>query len=387
MELNKDRRQKLLFWRAWGIAAGVGTVVIAGLFLLRQDHGANPVSNSRDNRTPEVAPNRGTALINTVRLRSQVPVRSGSIQTPFLTGPIPEPVRDAVPVATPDRSRRGQPQLPDIGTIVSRDRPYILPGRIRINSLVIARFQQGKAVRLSPLRPKFDLTAYLSQELAGYSLADHDSTGPHGREIEKRQSTSFSRSAGLLVSYHAGRHWIIQSGLGLSRSVSVGNPGKVVAVKDNNGTVSYQIYTVTGYGYLPPGGTASIGDSATTGLVTGKLDYISLPLVLSRTWTIGRFSFLAGAGFTANLLTRATVQASLDGSTGPTQEKEVTQYGLRKVTYGFQVKGECRYQLARNYAATLMTTFKNSVGPVNIHTAYSTYPYNLGVGVGITRSF
>jgi hypothetical protein len=241
--------------------------------------------------------------------------------------------------------------------------------------------------RPARFRHRFELTAYASQELAGYNFADHDSAGPRGREIEKQQNTSFSRSVGVLVSYHLHRHWLVESGLSLSRSVTVSNPGKAVAVVDNNGKVSFLINTVTGYGYVASAGNANIGDSANAGKTIGKVEYISLPLIVSRQWTIGRFTLLTGAGVDIDLLTRATIQTSITNASGAAPQTEITQYGLRRVNYGWQIKGECRYRLSQNYAATVMATFKSSVSSVNINTPYSTYPYNLGIGIGITRTF
>lgn len=180
---------------------------------------------------------------------------------------------------------------------------------------------------------------------------------------------------------------MIQSGLNLSRSITTSDPGKVVAALDNNGKTSFLVTTVTGYGYIASAGIANIGDTATTGKITGKLNYIDLPVILSREWSVGRFSLLAGAGLDAKLLTHATIETSIMGPVGADRKTVVTQYGLRKVDLGWQVKGECRYTLNQVYAATVMAMFKSSVEPVNVHTSYSTYPNNFGIGIGITRIF
>jgi hypothetical protein len=385
-ELNRDRRRKFLFWWTPRVATAILALFVAVLLLLSQRHEVGPASGRRNDGMPAAVGKGRTPISNTDLSRISDRDESTIVKTrPSIHLPLPA-VSVLSTVVSPDRAAGYQrPVLPGIESVLKRDQPGILPGRMKTDRPA-GPFIRSGAVRLTPFRSRFDLTAYLSQELAGYSLADHDSTGPHGREIEKRESTSFSTSVGVLISYQPKPHWVIQTGLGLSRSISVGNPGKAVAVKDNNGNISYQINTVTGYGYLASPGT-NIGDSVTTGKVTGKLDYISIPVVLARSWTFKRFSLLAGAGFSMNFLTRATMQASLASPSGTGQEKEVTQYGLRNFNYGFQLKVESRYQISQAYAIDLMITFKNSVGPVNSHTSYSTYPYNMGVGLGITRSF
>jgi hypothetical protein len=323
---------------------------------------------------------------------------------------IPGQYLPAMAYSMSDRSASYSLQLPGLANTIAGDRPGIWTGKPVSDTRLSLPAHQGpqagqgpqahqgpqaypgpparqRPTGINPRRSRFAITAYLSQELAGYSLADNDSTGPRGREIEKRQTTSFSTSVGLLGSYKFARNWVIEAGVGGSRSLSVANTGNAVAVKDNTGNISYQVNTVTGYGYLASPGAANIGDSVTTGKTTGRLDYVSIPFAVSRTWSKKRFIILAGAGMSTNFLARATVQTSLARPTGDNLTKEFTQYGLKKITFGMLLKGELRYQFCPAYAVSVLATFKSSVGPVNTHTAYSTYPYNLGLGIGFTRIF
>lgn len=384
--LDKDRRRRLVSWWSSGMVAILIFLSLAGFWLWpAKDHRPGPdrprLSSSAAPPAAIVHQQKPTHLLIPAR-RTDATVgrnaRSFQLSTPFGRQ---ESVVFSASLAASEPDRKFT-DLPLTATLTGQKLPFpphIIAGKALPPVQLLATSQRR--------RPKFAITAYLSQELAGYSLADHDSTGPHGKEIEKRENSSFSTSLGILASYSISRHWTIESGLSLSRSVSVSNPGKAAAVKDMNGNVSYQVYTVTGYGYVSPSGVANIGDSAMTGKVTGKLDYVSIPLALSRTWVISRFSFLAGAGFSTNFLTRATVQASLSSPAGDDQAREVAQYGLRKVTFGVLLKGECQYQFANNYGVVVLASFKSSVGPVNAHTSYNTYPYNLGLGIGVTRAF
>lgn len=390
-ELDKDRRRNLFIW--WLSSAGcLMFLLIGGFWYARSPDRNTAISTRRLSDRRLLAPPPQPFAAGVALPHLLVPADLLLVPADLLPAPA-NPLRHRP--ATPDTSPPLSPTTEANDNRRCSAAAFSLTPHFN-ESIGDSRFTMSITVRpvdhpsiihRTPVRNRFDFTAYFSQELAGYSLADHDSTGPHGREIEEQEGTSFSTTAGIMGSLWLKGNWVIQSGLAYSRSISNSNPLAVVAVKTNNGTIAYRINTVTGYGFLAPNAGANVGDTAMTGKITSHLEYISIPLMISRAWTVKRFDFLAGGGFTTNWLTRSTLSTSVAGPAGDITAKEVFQYGLRKVNYSLIVKGECRYRLTRAYAVSLMTTFKNSVGPVNVHTSWSTYPYNLGVGLGLTRSF
>ena len=380
-ELNKGRRRRLLLW--WlPVFAAVAVIVI--LKIGPSSKGSVPIRLQSSDRAGNMGRPSTPGERNPVATQVRIDQHMLSGRMRHLS--IPGQYLPAMDNSISDRSDSYSLRLPGLVNTSPGDRPGIWIGKPVFNTRLAAPARQGPP-GINRRHSTFTLTAYLSQELAAYSLADHDSTGPSGREIEKRQNSSFSTSVGLLAAYSFAHNWVIESGVGLSRSLSVANSGKAVAVKDNTGNVSYQVNTVTGYGYLASPGAANIGDSVTTGKTTGTLDYVSIPFAASRSWSKKRITFLAGAGISTNFLTRATEQTSLADPTSNNPTKELTQYGLKKVTFGMLLKGELRYQFSPSYAFSMLATFKSSVGPVNTHTSYRTYPYNLGFGIGFTRIF
>ena len=401
-ELDNDKRRRLLLWWKPITIAAAMLLATLGLWLTRTNvHSASSTASTGEASTvfnrpiPAERPVAQPSSLNSAPIMAEVTMHSARTLM-LATGLVPARLL-ATGLAPASPSLATQPAesvtAPPGTSSAGRGIPLsLVPVAARSDPQIRTLLSPGHSMpggltRLNVRQHRLDLTLYASQELAGYNLADHDSTGAHGQEIEKRQSTNFSRSAGFLFSYHLRHHWTVQSGLSLSQSYTISHPGKVVATLDNNGMTSFQVNTITGYGYVAADGIANVGDSATTGKVTGRLDYVTLPIIVSREWSIGRCTFLAGSGLDAKLLTHATIKTSITGPAGSGRQKQVTQYGLRKVDFGWQVKGECRYQLSRDYSAMLMVTFKSSVGPVNVHTSYSSYPYNLGIGLGITRTF
>ena len=253
----------------------------------------------------------------------------------------------------------------------------------------ISRFKTTSHTDAPLLPGRWSVTGYFSKEFAGYSLSDHDSTGANGREIDKKERSVFSASAVILFSYRLKARWVIQSGLSYSWSNSIANPTTSYAVKDNNGNIQFQVNTLSGYGYLPvsTSGTTQVGDSVLTDKSHTSLRYLSLPLMVSREFQLKRFRFLTGIGVTANLLTSATLTSKIQGPSYSQHESVVRMYGLEKLNYGVAFKAELQYPLYQGWWIDLMASFKNTLTPINMHSTLSTYPYNLGIGLGISHSF
>jgi hypothetical protein len=232
---------------------------------------------------------------------------------------------------------------------------------------------------------RWSITPYFSQELAGYNLADHDSLGARGKEIDKKQTSLSSASAGILAGFQLTKKWLLQTGFVYAWSRGLSNPSTAYAVADNNGNIKYQLNTISGYGYLAPASAA--GDSVKTGQVSSRLHYLSVPVIASYTFRKGRFAFLAGAGVMTNFLSGATVQSRIEGTPASQPESLVTLYGLRKVNYSLLIKTEMQFNIRATWSLNLMLTSKNTLSAINTNPHYSTYPYYMGLGLGLKHNF
>jgi hypothetical protein len=241
-----------------------------------------------------------------------------------------------------------------------------------------------------PFLSRFSVAVYFSQEFAGYNLSDNnDSTGANGKEIEKKERSVFSASGGVFLNYRLKKRWVIQSGLSYSWSNSILDPSESYAVKNNNGNIQFRVNTISGYGYLPPSSqpAPNVGDSVLTDKVYSNLHYLTVPLIASYRINLRRLGLLAGVGVTFNFLTDATVETKILGSPFDQHESMVTMNGLKKINYGILLKAELQYNINSNWGISLIPCFKNALSPINIHSALSTYPYNFGIGLGISHRF
>jgi hypothetical protein len=239
------------------------------------------------------------------------------------------------------------------------------------------------------LSNKLSLTAFFSQEFAGYNLSDDDATAADGREIEQRERNAFSASMGFYLNYRINKRWTIQSGLSYSWSTSNIDSATSYAVKDNSGNVQFKMNTISGYGYLqsPPSLPPSVGDSVLTGKSYSRIHYLTVPLVLSYRIPLNRFSLLVGAGLSFNLLTNAYLETEIYGPNLREASTTTPINGLKKLYYGVILKADLEYQISKKLGINLIPSFKNSLSPINIHSALSAYPYNIGLGLGMSYLF
>ncbi len=230
---------------------------------------------------------------------------------------------------------------------------------------------------------------YASKEFAGYNLTDNDLRGANGKEIESRERTIFSASAGINLNYRMSRKWSLQSGLTYSWSKSNIDSATSYAMQGDAGNVQFKFNSVLGYSYLhsPGAGTPILGDSISTANTLTRLDYLTLPLTLTYRIAAGRFAFVPAVGVTFNVLTQAYLETDVYGQGYSENESQILIRGLKKVNVGMLVKADLEYRLSKTLTAVLIPSFKRTLSPVNLKSAFSTYPYNFGIGTGLQIVF
>jgi hypothetical protein len=259
----------------------------------------------------------------------------------------------------------------------------VLPVKAITDKLLVGIYPKTR------LKDRLSITPYFAQEFAGYSLTDNDMTGAHGQEIEEHERNVFSASVGFYINYKINRKWILQSGISYSWSNSNIDSGTSYAVVDNRGNIQYKLNTISGYGYLKPSSLIppNVGDSVSTANSYSQLHYLTVPLVLSYRIPLKRFSLLIGAGASFNLLTGAEIETKTYGHGDPEKEYSVNMMGLKKVNFGMLVKLDLQYHISSRMGLNVIPCFKNTLSPINLETAITAYPYNFGVGAGITYRF
>ena len=237
---------------------------------------------------------------------------------------------------------------------------------------------------------RLSITPYFSQEFAGYNFADDDETAPNGKEIEKAERNIFSASVGMYINYKINKRWMLQSGISYSWSRSIMDSSQSYAEMNAAGDIAFKLNTASGFSFLhtPSFIVPMVGDSMATAKTHSELHYVTVPLVLSYRIPMRRFTFLAGAGMTFNILTHATLETDIYGANYKQNESEIPIRGLKKVNFGLLIKAEIQYRMTSKMAFSLIPSFKNTLGPINMkNSSLQAYPYNFGIGAGIVYLF
>ena len=233
---------------------------------------------------------------------------------------------------------------------------------------------------------RFSITPYFSHEFAGYNPVDDDTRGPNGKEMDVQQRNVFSASAGIYFNFKVNKKWIVQSGISYSWANSYIDSSKSYAVKDYNGNIHFKLNTGTGYGYLTPNSVnpPNVGDSILTAKTYSQLHYLSIPLIVSYNISMKRFSLMTGGGVTLNIKTSGTLETKTYGPGYPEKEYNVNILGLKKTNFGMILKADLEYHVNSRLGIDLIPSFKNTLGPINLPGTLSAFPYNFGIGLGVS---
>ena len=327
---------------------------------------------------------------NPLRLNSEA---STGLLPVKLENPPVYPERN-VPDVVPGREKINLPELQKSGLVANTLKDYAIPHALPWNETqnIKTPIESGQTENhsLIKIRPgekgRISVEPFYIKEFAGYNFADND---VDGEEIEKRERTMFSATLGFFINYSLNRHWLLQSGLAYSWSSSNIDSFATYAKRGDNGTVQFRLNTVSGYSYLnsPSSAPPEIGDSVHTNGTHSHLRYISIPLIVSYRIPMKRFSAIVGAGATFNVLSSAVVETDIYDANFSKHEAWIPLNGLKKTNFGLIVKAELSYQVEKRWSINLMSSFKNTLGPINLNSSISAYPYNFGVGLGMAYQF
>jgi hypothetical protein len=252
----------------------------------------------------------------------------------------------------------------------------------------------AQSISLKQFNRYWTLTPYASVDFTQYTLDDDDSYNGNDPEdkqdIKQRERHQFSFSAGVLARWQFSPKISLKTGLVYS-NIAIGiQPQTLYATLDNNQTISYKFITSSGYAYLKPvfGTPPAAGDSITADISQHHLQYLNLPLMVSYTILMGkRFSVTPGVGVSASTLLSTRVETEINEDTDTEAVVINKLQGLRKTYFSFTADAELQYFVSKHTSITALPIFKYAINPITKNNVVRTYPYSIGLGLGISYRF
>jgi hypothetical protein len=237
---------------------------------------------------------------------------------------------------------------------------------------------------------KFTLLAFAGPDYSDYRLInDRHNNYDNKTGIETRERSDLSFSFGILLGYGVGKKVSVQSGITYSASNISINPTEIYAEKNNAGLIKFRYNTSYGYGYLQPSFSSSpaVGDSLFADGANHTLHYITVPVIVKYKVGKKKLTFNPAVGVGLNILTKATLTTDLVDNLNRETESISKLEGIKKLSASLIFAPELQYQLSKKVNLSLSPTFKYSLGPINKGNVVKTYPYSIGVGLGVVYKF
>lgn len=235
--------------------------------------------------------------------------------------------------------------------------------------------------------PFWMMTAFASYDRANYKL---DSDLPTNiSSIKHRESQEPSFSGGILVTRQFSKHWGLQSGLVYSHTAIGISPQKLYALQNPVGDIAFKYITSSGYAYIKPGlgMPATINDSLQTTEGKHVLQFISVPVMIKYTVGKNKFTITPGAGIEANFITNAKVETEIEKPLSPEIIFINKLDGTKSFYLSVVADAELRYRLNKKLSLNFRPAFRYAISPITKNNVVETFPYSVGLALGITCKF
>ncbi|MCC6290373.1 MAG: hypothetical protein IT249_21055 [Chitinophagaceae bacterium] len=286
---------------------------------------------------------------------------------------------------------------PGIQTIEINQREVILNPYTSLKHIAVEKTYPKSnisSIKISRMsKPSWSVSAYASNNWSGYRIDDDDhhnrgNRDDHKDDIFERESHEGAFTLGINVARQF-RKWNIISGLYYAQ-IKIGiAPQHIYASPQSNGNMAYKYVTSSGYYNINPdfNGAPVTGDSIQSEGATHSLRIISVPLMAGYKISSKRFSIIPALGIATNYIAGARIKTTLTNA-GNTDKLSVNRLsGMHHFYFDFTAQAYLQYGITKKWAINLIPSMKYAITPVTKDNVVKTFPYNFGVGAGITYEF
>ena len=241
--------------------------------------------------------------------------------------------------------------------------------------------------------PYWTATPFISNDWGMYQLNNDipDNTGNNQNEkeaVSKRERHESSYSVGVMITRQFSKHIGVKSGVIFSNTAIAILPQEIYA-ELHNGQIAFKYITSSGFGLIKPGfgPQPSLGDSIKSAEAQHNLQVISIPLSVSYRIDSKKFSIIPSAGLSANYIASVTVKTEVSDALNRETVNITGLDGMRQFYTGFVADLNVQYSIKNNLAVNLIPSFKYALSPITKNNVVKTFPYNFGLGAGLTFKF
>ncbi len=222
--------------------------------------------------------------------------------------------------------------------------------------------------------------------------------------FRKYEQARWSSEVGFRIGTQFAERWTLRSGIGLYNIRQESNqrfrvfydPGLEEPANNNEVQSRHALHVPSAYGNAEV--EVNLNRSVNQPLIPGEpilldvhtqqeLRFISIPLLLGRTFGNGRMQAQVTGGIAANFLNTKSFQSSVRARRG---EVAVPQIQVRRdleavqtQTFDYLLAASVDYQLSRNLFLRLEPTFRKNLRPITYTATFQTSAYTLGLQTGL----
>lgn len=270
---------------------------------------------------------------------------------------------------------------------MSRSCPVISPDSVKQDILSTNTQQSTAAVwKKAPFKKNWSLTGSASIDMAEYRIDNDLPQGDVKSMIEGRESHNASFSFSVLANYQFCKKWALQTGFRYSNILIGIDPHEIYAVYPAAGNPSYKYVTSSGYAFIQPG-FQTAGDSLQTTSARHHLVFVSLPVMLKYIVGKARWTLMPSFGIQLNYLARAAVKTEIQNGS---QMQAVSIHRLtgEKTFYlSYVAEAGLAYRVNPRWSVNAVPSFQYGVTSITRDNVVNTFPYSLGLDLGLTYHF
>ena len=258
---------------------------------------------------------------------------------------------------------------------------------MRDSILITSTEKNTKQIRISPYKPYWTISGFVSYDQAGYKL---DSDEPSAiNSIKHREAHEPSFSGGILLTRQLTSRWSLQSGIIYANTAIGMKPQKTYAFQDPTGDVAYKYIISSGYAFIKPGFGPQpvVGDSLTTAEAKHTIENITIPLIVQYEVLNKKISLIPGAGIEANFITKANLEVDIEDPFNREIVVVRKLNGTKSFYWSLVADAELRYSVNKKMSVTLRPVYRYAISPITKNNVVETFPHSFGLGAGVTIKF